>query len=95
LFYNTQSTQNIFTIYKTRKKMYLLILQRPRIKASGLLKVKVKTLCLTKHHPMKTYWGSDGIDPRSTSALDGGEWSVSPAGRFTRREIAPGTYWTG
>jgi hypothetical protein len=21
-------------------------------------------LCLTKHHPMKTYWGSEGIAPR-------------------------------
>jgi hypothetical protein len=30
-----------------------------------------------------------------TSALDGGEWSVSHSGRFTSREGAPGTHWTG
>jgi hypothetical protein len=32
-----------------------------------LVKVKVKgkgSLCLTKHHAMKTYWGSGGIAPR-------------------------------
>jgi hypothetical protein len=29
------------------------------------IKVKVKlALCLTKHHAMKTYWGSGGIAPR-------------------------------
>jgi hypothetical protein len=29
-----------------------------------LVKVKVKlSLCLTKHHAMKTYWGSRGIAP--------------------------------
>jgi hypothetical protein len=28
-----------------------------------LKKVKL-SLCLTKHHTMKTYWGSGGIDPR-------------------------------
>jgi hypothetical protein len=28
-------------------------------------KVKVKlSLCLTKHHALKTYWGSGGIAPR-------------------------------
>jgi hypothetical protein len=31
----------------------------------GIGKVKVKlSLCLTKHHVMKTYWGSGGIAPR-------------------------------
>jgi hypothetical protein len=35
------------------------------------IKVKVKSLCLTKHHAIKTYWGS------------GGEWSDSNTGRFT------------
>jgi hypothetical protein len=30
-----------------------------------------------------------------TSALDGGEWSASRPGRFTPRERAPGTNWTG
>jgi aspartate oxidase len=29
------------------------------------IKVKVKlSLCLTKHHAMRTYWGSGGIAPR-------------------------------
>jgi hypothetical protein len=28
-----------------------------------------------------------------TSALDGGEWSVSRSSRFTPRERAPGTHW--
>jgi len=28
-----------------------------------------------------------------TSALDGGEWSVSRPGHFTLRERAPGTHW--
>jgi hypothetical protein len=30
-----------------------------------------------------------------TSALDGGEWSASRPGRFTRKESAPGTHWRG
>jgi hypothetical protein len=30
-----------------------------------ILKVQAKlSLCLTKHHAMKTYWGSGGIAPR-------------------------------
>jgi hypothetical protein len=35
------------------------------VDASVKAKVKVKlSLCLTKHHAMKTYWGSGGIIPR-------------------------------
>jgi hypothetical protein len=30
-----------------------------------------------------------------TSALDGGEWSVSRHGHFTPSERAPGTHWIG
>jgi hypothetical protein len=30
-----------------------------------------------------------------TSALDGGEWSVSHNGHFTPGEIALGTHWIG
>jgi len=30
-----------------------------------------------------------------TSALDGGEWSVTCPGSFTPRERAPGTHWIG
>jgi hypothetical protein len=32
----------------------------------GVCKVKVNvklSLCLTKHHAMKTYWGSGGVAP--------------------------------
>jgi hypothetical protein len=48
-------------------------------------KVKVKlSLCLIKHHALKTYWGSGGTAPR---ILDFGtrwcEWSASSLGRFT------------
>jgi hypothetical protein len=45
---------------------------------------------------MKAYWGSRGIAPHTlTSALDGGEWSISRPGRFTPRERDPGTHWIG
>jgi hypothetical protein len=33
--------------------------------------------------------------PYLTSALDGGEWSVSRPGRFTTRERDPSTHWVG
>jgi hypothetical protein len=54
------------------------------------------SLCLTKHHAMKTYWRVD-IQRHAflTSALDGDEWSASRRGRFTRREQVPGTHWIG
>jgi hypothetical protein len=51
-----------------------------------LKKVKTNSLCLTKHHAMKTYGGV-------TSALDGGEWSASRPNRFNPRERAPSTHW--
>jgi hypothetical protein len=45
------------------------------------------SLCLTKHHAMKTYWGSGGIAPRIlTLTLDGGEWSASRSGCFNPGE---------
>jgi hypothetical protein len=56
--------------------------------------VKVKlSLCLTKHHTMKTwmYRSTHSL----TLALDGGEWSVSCPGCFTPRERAPGMHWIG
>jgi hypothetical protein len=61
------------------------------------VKVKVKlSLCLTKHHAMKTYWGSGGIAPR---IIDLGTrwwwWSASHPGRFTPMERAPGTHGIG
>jgi hypothetical protein len=36
----------------------------PSIHLHGVVKVKIKFLCLTKNHTMKTYWGSGGIAPR-------------------------------
>jgi hypothetical protein len=53
---------------------------------------------LTEHHTVKAYRGSGGIDSSThslTSALDGGEWSNSRPGRFTPKERAAGTHWTG
>jgi hypothetical protein len=45
---------------------------------------------------MKVYEGVDvWIHIFLTSALAGGEWSVSCPGRFTPRESAPSTHWTG
>jgi hypothetical protein len=34
------------------------------LKAQHSGPVKVKSLCLTKHHAMKAYWGSGDIAPR-------------------------------
>jgi hypothetical protein len=55
-------------------------------------KVKVKvSLCLTKHHAMKTYWGVEVYSSTAflTSTLDGGEWSASRSGRFTPQGKSP------
>jgi hypothetical protein len=64
------------------------------------LTVKVKkvklSLCLTKHHAMKTHWGVEvQLHAFLTSALDGGEWSASRPGCFTPKERSPGTHWIG
>jgi hypothetical protein len=58
-------------------------------------KVKL-SLCLTKHHAMKTYWGSGGIAPRITDLGTRWRWVVN----FTPRPLypqgkAPGTHWIG
>jgi hypothetical protein len=54
------------------------------------------SLCVTKHHTMKTYWGVElYLHTSLTLALDGGEWSASCPGHFTLKEKAPGTYWIG
>jgi hypothetical protein len=45
---------------------------------------------------MKAYVGLDvQTHVFLTSALVGGEWSVSRPGSFTPREKAPGTHWLG
>jgi hypothetical protein len=42
----------------------------------GIIKVKL-FLCLTKHHAMKTYWGSGGIVPRILDLGTRWRWVVS------------------
>jgi hypothetical protein len=56
-----------------------------------LNKVKVKlSLCLTKHHTIKTYWRRGGIAPRILDlGTNGGEWSALRLCRFTLRERTP------
>jgi hypothetical protein len=62
----------------------------------GIVKGKVKlSLCLTKQHAMKTYWGSGGIAARILELGTRWRWSASLPGRFTPRERSPGTYWIG
>jgi len=52
--------------------------------SSRYVMVKVKlSLCLSKHHAVKTYGGAEVLLPTLTSVLDGGEWSTSHPGRFT------------
>jgi hypothetical protein len=49
---------------------------------------------IMKHHVMKTYEGVEGIAvPFLTSALGGGDFSVSRLCYITSGEKAPGTYW--
>jgi len=49
------------------------------------------SLCLTKHHAMKTYWGNGGIAPRILDlGIRWGEWLAARPGRFTPRERASG-----
>jgi hypothetical protein len=68
-------------------------LQKPYIKKGKKVKL---SLCLTKHHTMKTYWEWRYSSTHSlTSALDGSEWSASRPARFTPRERAPSTHWIG
>jgi hypothetical protein len=58
---------------------------------------KVKSSpCLTKYFAMKKYGRVEALlHAFLTSALDGGEWSASRPARFTPRERATGTHWTG
>jgi hypothetical protein len=57
-------------------------------------KVKNVKLFLIKHYAMKAY-GNVHIHIFLTSALAGGEGSVSHPGLFTSGERAPGTHWIG
>jgi hypothetical protein len=52
---------------------------------SAYVKLKL-SICLTKHHAMKTYLGVEvQFHAFFTSALHGGEWPVSCPGLLTRR----------
>jgi hypothetical protein len=54
----------------------------------------ISVLFLTEQHAMKAYWGVEAqFHAFLTSALDGGEWSVSCPGRLTPRERARRTHW--
>jgi hypothetical protein len=53
------------------------------------------SLCLTKHHVMKTYWGNGGIAPRILDLGTKWEYSASRPRCFTPKERALGTYWIG
>jgi hypothetical protein len=45
---------------------------------------------------MEAYWGSGGIAALILNlGTSGGEWSASRPGRFTPKERAPDTHWTG
>jgi hypothetical protein len=53
---------------------------------NSICKVKVKlSLCLTKHHVIKTYWRSGGIAPRILYLGSRRRWVVS----FTTRPLCP------
>jgi hypothetical protein len=59
-------------------------------------KGKVIPVLSTEHHAMEAYWGMEvWFHTFLTSALDGGEWSVSRAGHFNPRERAPDSHWIG
>jgi hypothetical protein len=58
----------------------------PRAGRYMVVKVKAKlSLCLTKHHAMKAYWGSGGIAPRIPDLGTRWRWVVS----FTPRQLYP------
>jgi hypothetical protein len=63
-------------------------LENITLSLNNYLQVKVKlSLCLIKHHAMKTYWGVEVmLHAFLISALDAGEWSRP--GRFTPGERA-------
>jgi hypothetical protein len=51
------------------------------------------SLCLTKHHALKTYWGSGRIDPQVFNLGTRGEGSASGLRRFIPERRVPGTHW--
>jgi hypothetical protein len=60
----------------------------------GKGKVKL-SLCLTKYHDMKKYWGVEVIiHAFLTSTLDRYQWLSSGPGRFTPGRKIPDIHWT-
>jgi hypothetical protein len=60
------------------------------------MKVKVKSLCLTKHRTMKTYWGSGCKAPRILDLGTRWRWVVSCTPRpLYLQGKSPGTHWIG
>jgi hypothetical protein len=54
-----------------------------------VIKVKL-TLCLAKHHAIKTYWGVEVyLHAFLTLALDGGEWSAHAPAALPRGKEPP------
>jgi hypothetical protein len=54
------------------------------------------SLCLIKHHAIKTYWRMEiQLHAFLTWVLYGGEWSALRLGRFTPGGRTSGTHWTG
>jgi hypothetical protein len=54
---------------------------QPYKTANPTIKVKL-SLCLTKHHAVKSYWGSGIYLHTLISEIDEDEWSASRPGRF-------------
>jgi hypothetical protein len=79
--------------------IYSIVITR-RLTTAVEGKVVTVHVVLNEHHTMKAYrvlgeWSYSSTHSL-TSALDGGEWSVSRPGRFTLRDRAPGIrpVWT-
>jgi hypothetical protein len=53
----------MITMMMRRRRRTLVGVTGLSCNISLLIKVKL-SLCLTKHHAIKTYWGSGGIAPR-------------------------------
>jgi len=65
-----------------------------RLSTDGRGKVKL-SLCLTKYHAIKVYWGVElQLCAFLTVALGGGKWLASGPGHLTSGERGPGTHCT-
>jgi hypothetical protein len=84
---------------ETMGKWWEDILENSLLEVMGYVrgKCKVVPVLLTDHHPMKAYWREWRYSSTHslTSALGGGEWSVSRPCRLIRVERAHGTHWIG